>query len=269
MVPLKGCGWEPDESVAAILGADTVMIRFRRKNATVKRTDPNLISKKTKNSFSNPFILFYFEFQSSFMESEKYLAQLREIQSMMQKSSKFLSLSGISGILAGTYALIGAGIVYSMRERLTSSISFDSVEFLTVVTIAVLVMVLSMATGVLFSVRKARKKQEIIWNQVSKSFIMSFMVPLVTGGLFAIILTTKGAIGLVSPVTLLFYGIALVNASRYSYETLRNLGFIFIVLGLINSLYIGYGLYFWAFGFGVCHIIYGTYMYLKYDYKKQ
>lgn len=215
------------------------------------------------------FILIYFEFQSSFMESEKYLAQLQEIQSMMQKSSKFLSLSGLSGILAGTYALIGAGIVYSMRERLTYPVRFDSVEFLTVVMIAALVMALSLVTGIVFSIRKARKKQEVIWNKISKLFIMSFMVPLVTGGLFTIILITKGAIGLVSPVTLLFYGIALVNASRYSFETLRNLGFIFIILGLINSLYIGYGLYFWMFGFGICHIFYGAYMYLKYDYKKQ
>ena len=203
------------------------------------------------------------------MENEKYLAQLQEIQSMMQKSSKFLSLSGISGILAGTYALIGAGIVYSMRGNFTSAIRYDSAEFLTVVGIALLVMVLSLATGIIFSIRKARKRQEVIWNQVSKLFIMSFMVPLVTGGLFATILITKGAIELVAPVTLLFYGLALVNASRYSFETLRNLGFIFIILGLINSLYIGYGLYFWMFGFGVCHIFYGAYMYLKYDYKKQ
>ena len=202
------------------------------------------------------------------MESEKYLAQLQEIQSMMQKSSKFLSLSGLSGILAGTYALIGAGIVYSMREQFTYPLRYDSVEFLTVVGIALGVMILSLATGILFSIRKARKKQEVIWNKVSQLFIMSFMVPLVTGGLFAAILISKGAIGLVSPVTLLFYGLALVNASRYSFETLRNLGFIFIILGLINSLYIGYGLYFWMFGFGICHIIYGAFMYLKYD-KKQ
>jgi len=203
------------------------------------------------------------------MESEKYLAQLQEIQSMMQKSSKFLSLSGLSGILAGTYALIGAGIVYSMSARFISPLRFNSSEFLTVTIIAILVMVLSFATGVILSVRKARKKQEVIWNQVSKLFIMSFMVPLVTGGLFAIILVTRRDFGLVAPVTLLFYGISLVNASRYSYETLRNLGFIFIILGLLNSLFIGYGLYFWMFGFGVCHIFYGAFMYLKYDYKKQ
>jgi hypothetical protein len=239
-----------------------------KKNLLIINSLKSYVQKKSQNYFSNSFILIYFEFQSSFMENEKYLAQLQEIQSMMQKSSKFLSLSGISGILAGTYALIGAGIVYSMRERLTSSIRFNSAEFITIVVTAILVMVLSLATGIIFSIRKARKKQEVVWNHVSRLFIMNFMVPLITGGLFAIILISKGSIGLVSPVTLLFYGLSLVSASRYSYETLRNLGFIFIILGLLNSLYIGYGLYFWMFGFGVCHIFYGAYMYLKYDYKK-
>ncbi|MNK01890.1 hypothetical protein D3C87_197030 [compost metagenome] len=202
------------------------------------------------------------------MESEKYLAQLQEIQSMMQKSSKFLSLSGLSGILAGTYALIGAGIVYSMRERFISPISFSSSEFLTVALIAILVMAFSFATGVLMSLRKARKRQELIWNQISKLFLGSFMVPMIAGGLFAIILVTKREFALVSPVTLLFYGISLVNASRYSFETLRNLGFIFIILGLANTIFLYYGLYFWTFGFGICHIVYGAFMYLKYDYKK-
>jgi hypothetical protein len=202
------------------------------------------------------------------MESEKYLAQLQEIQSMMQKSSKFLSLSGISGILAGTYALIGGGIVYAMKDNFVNPVHFNSFEFLSVTIIAVLVMVLSFITGVIFSIRKAKKKQEVVWNQVSRLFIMSFLVPLVTGGLFAIILVTKREFALVPPVTLLFYGISLVSASRYSFETLRNLGFIFIILGLINSLFVEYGLYFWTFGFGVCHIIYGAFMYLKYD-KKQ
>lgn len=202
------------------------------------------------------------------MDSEKYLAQLHEIQHMMQKSSKFLSLSGLSGILAGVYALVGSGIVYFMQADFVYPIRFDSSEFFTVTMIAALILVFSFVTGVFFSLKKARKKQELIWNSISKLFLMSFLVPLITGGLFAIILVTKREFGLVSPVTLLFYGIGLVNASRYSFETLRNLGFTFILLGLLNTLFIRYGLYFWMFGFGVCHIIYGAFMYLKYDYKK-
>lgn len=202
------------------------------------------------------------------MENEKYLAQLQEIQSMMQKSSKFLSLSGLSGILAGTYALIGAGIVYMMRADFEFPIRFDSSQFIMVVVIAVLVMAFSLATGAILSFRKAKKRQELIWNKISRLFLGSFMIPLVAGGLFAIILITKREFALVSPVTLLFYGVSLVNASRYSFETLRNLGFIFIILGLANTIFLTYGLYFWTFGFGICHIIYGTFMYLKYDYKK-
>lgn len=202
------------------------------------------------------------------MDSEKYLSQLHEIQSMMQKSSKFLSLSGLSGILAGIYALIGSGIVYFMQKEFVYPIRFSSWEFISVASIAALILLFSFITGVFFSMRKVRKKQELIWNKISKLFLMSFMVPLITGGLFAIILVSKREFALVPPVTLLFYGIGLVNASRYSFETLRNLGFIFIALGLLNTLFIAYGLYFWMFGFGVCHIIYGTFMYLKYDYKK-
>jgi hypothetical protein len=202
------------------------------------------------------------------MNSEKYLSQLHEIQNMMQKSSKFLSLSGLSGILAGIYALIGSGIVYFMQKEFVYPIRFDSWEFLSVVVIAVSIMLFSLVTGMFFSIRKARKKQELVWNKTSRLFLMNFMFPLITGGLFAIILVSKREFGLISPVTLLFYGIGLVNASRYSFETLRNLGFIFIILGLLNTLFIGYGLYFWMFGFGVCHIIYGAFMYLKYDRKK-
>lgn len=202
------------------------------------------------------------------MDNEKYLAQLHEIQNMMQKSSKFLSLSGLSGILAGIYALIGSGIVFFMEKDFAYPIRFDSREFLLVTIIAALILLFSFVTGVFFSMRKARKKHELIWNKISRLFLMSFLVPLITGGLFAIILVSKREFALVSPVTLLFYGIGLVNASRYSFETLRNLGFVFILLGLLNTLFVQYGLYFWMFGFGVCHIIYGAFMYLKYDYKK-
>jgi hypothetical protein len=43
------------------------------------------------------------------------------------------------------------------------------------------------------------------------------------------------------------------------------LGICEIGLGLIASIYMGYGLLFWAVGFGVLHIIYGIVMYMKYE----
>ena len=38
-----------------------------------------------------------------------------------------------------------------------------------------------------------------------------------------------------------------------------------VVLGMISLSALQYGLLFWALGFGVLHIAYGTYMYLKYE----
>lgn len=199
------------------------------------------------------------------MDSEKYLGQLAEIQRLMQQSSKFISLSGLSGVLAGTYALLGAWGFHLLLPYYEHPIRWNSSAFILTLVLALTVIVLSLVTGMVFSLRKAAKRGEKVWNATSKKFLASCLIPLVAGGAFALILVFKGYYGLVAPITLLFYGVALVSASRYSFETLRNLGLIFIVLGLANAVYINYGLYFWSAGFGVSHIVYGIYMYVKYD----
>jgi hypothetical protein len=71
--------------------------------------------------------------------------------------------------------------------------------------------------------------------------------------------------GLIGPTTLIFYGLALLNGSSFVSEELRMLGLLEIGLGLIALFFVGYGLYFWALGFGVFHIGYGWWMYRKYD----
>lgn len=203
------------------------------------------------------------------MENSKYLEQLEEIQTMMRQSSRFLSLSGISGILAGTYALIGAFVVYSHRGEYASvtKLTYTSPLIIRTAIVALSIMLCSILTGIYFSSRKARKKQELIWSPASRQFLTSLFIPLVTGGVFALILLGKNEFSLISPVTLIFYGLGLVNASRYTYPTMRNLGLIFIVLGLINTIMLRESFLLWTFGFGVCHIAYGLFMYLKYDRK--
>ena len=69
----------------------------------------------------------------------------------------------------------------------------------------------------------------------------------------------------VSSACLIFYGIALVNASKYTLRDVKWLGVLQIVLGLINTQFIGYGLYFWTAGFGILHIVYGIIMWWKYE----
>jgi len=97
--------------------------------------------------------------------------------------------------------------------------------------------------------------------------LVSFFIPLVTGAVFGLILLKHEHFGVVAPVSLIFYGLALINASKYTFGTIKFLGISEIIVGLIAAYYPGNGLFFWALGFGVLHIIYGTVMYFKYDRK--
>jgi len=207
------------------------------------------------------------------MKSKDYLKDLNEIKHLMNKSSRFMSLSGLSGILAGIYALTGAFFVNRIINNIKESsnaleryvITFDSV--LTLVLIAFSVLFLSVITAIYLSWRKAKKHNESLWDATSKRLLINFMIPLTTGGVFVIFLIEKEMFTLVAPLTLAFYGLALVNASKYTLGYIRYLGITIIILSLISLWFIGYGLLFWSLGFGVCHIIYGTLMHFKYDSK--
>lgn len=205
-------------------------------------------------------------------QQQDFARDISEIRSMMERSTKFLSLSGWAGIMAGVYALAGAYIAYRVFNFNPDEIvytSFSRGEYLVglmkVALLAVAVLVLSIGTAFYFSNRKAQKRNETMWNSTSRRLLINMSVPLVIGGLFSLVLLSKGLIGLIAPVTLIFYGLSLYIASRYTFEDIKILGLIQVALGLANSYFIGYGLIFWALGFGVAHIIYGIYIHVKYD----
>lgn len=202
------------------------------------------------------------------MSDKEYIEQLRDIKNIMDKSTKFLSLSGLSGILAGVYALAGACVVQFLINRdKYPYVTLYSNTFKAIVAIAAGVLVLSVITALVLSKLKAQKRNEKVWGSASKRLLLNFSIPLLTGAVFGISLLKNGHYGLIAPVTLIFYGLALLQASKYTLETVRSLGVLFIVLGLINCWYVGYGLYFWAMGFGIFHIVYGSVMYFKFDRK--
>ena len=220
------------------------------------------------------FFIIYFAIQSTLkMEKEKYLNDISEIKNLMNRSSRFISLSGLSGILAGLYCLIGAGLAYKLLyfDTATSGNFSDLIITETIliqlILIAASVIVVSLVTAIVLSIRKARKSDENIWNTSTKRLVINFMIPLLTGGVFILFLIEKEILGLVAPLTLIFYGLACVNASKYTLGDIRYLGITMIVLGLLSTWFLGYGLLFWALGFGVCHILYGSIMYYKYDRK--
>ncbi|PKP30985.1 MAG: hypothetical protein CVT99_10850 [Bacteroidetes bacterium HGW-Bacteroidetes-16] len=203
------------------------------------------------------------------MNNETYIEDLKMIREMMNRSSRFISLSGLSGVFAGSFALIGAYLayltVYANQDYLQYRKAVLTTETITtLLLIAVVTLLLSIAMGIFLSKRKARKDKEKVWNLQAKRMLINLFIPLITGGFLSLILLFKGYIGIVAPLTLIFYGLALVNASKYTLTEIRSLGIVEIILGLLAAQFIGYGLIFWALGFGVLHIIYGIAMHLKY-----
>lgn len=200
------------------------------------------------------------------MEAKDYLKDIQDIKQMMSQSTQFISLSGLSGILAGIYALVGAYFVNGLIERNKYDvIIIEGYTFKMILLTAAAVLFLSLLTAYLMTIRKAKKVGEQVWNPTSKRLLINFCIPLVTGGIFAILLLRQEVYGLIAPITLIFYGLACVNASKYTLRDVRYLGITEIILGLIAVEFSGYGLYFWVLGFGVCHIVYGALMYFKYD----
>jgi hypothetical protein len=206
------------------------------------------------------------------------LHTLNEIRNLMERSSKFLSLSGLSGVFAGIFALIGAATAYiRFKTDWLANILIplgtykghsraEVIEFLLVDGICVLVT--SLTVGIVLTVRKGRKRGLTLWNGSSKRLLLSMLIPLATGGIFCLAMLHYGFIWLVFPVTLLFYGLALVNASRFTYPEVFYMGVSEIGIGCIALFLTGYSLIFWAIGFGILHIVYGLTMYNRYEREK-
>ncbi|MCX2839591.1 hypothetical protein OQ279_15700 [Salinimicrobium sp. MT39] len=198
---------------------------------------------------------------------EDYMQDLREIRSIMERSTKFLSLSGVSGVLAGVYALAGVYSVHGIFDQQESLLykTASKEQVLSLLLTGTLVLLLAITTAVFFSVGKGRERGERVWNAAAKSMLKSMAVPLVTGGLISLIFLAKGLLAFLAPVTLIFYGLALYNAGNYTFSDVKYFGIAQLVLGLLAIYFTQYSLMFWAVGFGILHIIYGIYVNYKYE----
>ena len=205
-------------------------------------------------------------------KNQEHLNNLSEIRSLMEKSSTFISLSGLSGISAGIIGLASAAYVYMKFEALfSSSRSYTSEPYVksdtitSLILIAVLVLVLTFASTIFFTTRKAKKKELPVWNNSAKRLVGNLFIPLASGGVFCLILLYHGIYTLIAPSMLLFYGLALLNASKYTLNDIKFLGISELILGLLAAYWFQFGLLFWAAGFGLLNIIYGAVMYFKYE----
>lgn len=207
--------------------------------------------------------------------NSKSVEDIKTIRRIMEESTRFLSLSGLSGISAGIFAIAGALVAYlfilgngnfhydeyfrslSVKETLTLRWQLAA--------LATTVLILSAVSASWFSIRKAKQENKKFWTPVSKRLLLNLFIPLVTGGALVIIFMFQNHIQLIVPCFLIFYGLGLVNAGKFTYNEIFYLGIVEILTGLFAALLPGFGMIFWIFGFGILHIIYGVFMYRKYE----
>ncbi|MBK9177100.1 MAG: hypothetical protein IPM46_12370 [Flavobacteriales bacterium] len=218
------------------------------------------------------------------MAEHEHLQELARIRGLMDRSTRFLSLSGLSGVIAGVAALVGAlaarehhrALYWNGRTHDLSSIQeysparwLDSgigehINFLFVD--GMLVLMVALLGAFWFTWRRSKSTGQSLWDGSAKRLLWNLMIPLAAGGLFALALLFSGAVLMVPSATLVFYGLALLNASKYTLDEIRWLGLSEAALGVVAAFWPTAGLFFWALGFGVLHIFYGGLMYLRHEH---
>jgi len=199
---------------------------------------------------------------------EKQVDDIKVIREIMEKSTRFLSLSGLSGVVAGITAIVGAAVawIFILRDPLGSEL--DRFQQMTVLlTDALLVLTVSIGFGLFLSAKKARKNKQKLFNRLTLKTLYNLSIPLIAGGIFSFLFLIRGEVEIVASTTLIFYGLALVNVSKYTFDEIQYLGITEVILGIGAAVFLHSGIIFWTLGFGLCHIVYGLIMYKKYDSK--
>jgi hypothetical protein len=211
-----------------------------------------------------------------FMDSQhRPLETLQDIKRIMERSSRFISLSGWSGISAGVCALVGAWVAHNRITEYLHQANrrnyYDGNNSLTLmfdlVQIAAVTFVAAFVSAFIFTWSRSRRNGTPLWDTTVQRLAWNTILPMVVGGIVLLRALDLGYYTLIAPGCLIFYGLALVNASKYTLGEIRYLGYGQLILGIINLWVAGAGLYFWAAGFGVLHILYGAIMWWRYERK--
>lgn len=206
--------------------------------------------------------------------NQNYLEDIKEIRILMEKSSRFLSLSGLSGISAGIIAISGALVArifigsdntyFDEYFRVQGGqMEINVLRFL--IIDASVILLLALFSGFYFSFRRAGNMGISFWNPASKRLLVNLFIPLITGGIVCIISLFQQGFNLIIPMMLIFYGLALINAGKYTEYNINYLGFTEILTGLLAMMFTEYSVYFWVLGFGVWHVLYGSVYYFRYE----
>jgi hypothetical protein len=208
-------------------------------------------------------------------DSSRYSEDMKAIRKIMEDSTRFLSLSGLSGIFAGIIALTGAAVAWFIILKTVNILNYEYFNSLPaketgiiksqLVIDGLIILILAVVFSLYFSLKKARRDGKRTWTPVSRKLLINLLVPLIAGGMFVLVLLIQNQLQLIIPSLLLFYGLALVNAGKFTYGEVFYLGLSEVITGIISGFFSEYGIVFWCFGFGILHIVYGILMIRKYE----
>ncbi|MFN5423315.1 MAG: hypothetical protein ACK5AO_08615 [bacterium] len=207
---------------------------------------------------------------------QEQLDAIKDIRNIMERSTRFLSLSGLSGAFVGLLSLLAVTIIYWLFDLNSANTPYytgistvdgllDWPSIVAYFMVFGCVFLLSIVIVFLMAILNAKRQGLVVWNETAKRFLINMAIPLAIGGIYIAVLLYHGQIALILPSTIIFYGISLLNASKYSMEDIRLLAILELLIGLVASFFVVYGLLFWALGFGVLNIVFGLRVYFKYE----
>ncbi len=198
----------------------------------------------------------------------------------LAQSSRFISLSGLSGVSVGISGLFATYIAHRLvasetkadKDMLSIVSGFDSYNetvhlfvgenliFLSIFTI-----LFALLFSFYFTTAKSKKNNLSIWDGIVKRQLSVLSLPLIIGGIFISRLISTANFGFIIPVALIFYALSLINLRKYTSGDVAYLGYALLILGIVNLWIQRLGILFFALGFGIFHIIYGVVTFYFYE----
>lgn len=211
------------------------------------------------------------------MKENEVKQTLDDIREMMSKSSRFQAISGWSiiviGLLAGIASLMAAAVI-----GVADVPFFDNLQRYSTLNTPLKIRIAALIALILFTVcllivfvfaivKSKRHNLPFAFDKRMRQMLLDFLIPLIAGGLFSMAMVMQQHYGLTSSIMLMFYGLALINCSHYTYPILRWLGYTELLIGIIDCFTMSHALLFWFLGFSVAHILFGIIYVLMFDRK--
>jgi hypothetical protein len=178
---------------------------------------------------------------------DRALADLRFIRQTMERAGAFTALPGWGQVAVGVTALVAA--VVAARQ---ASTELWLATWLGEATVA-------LAIGGWTLARKAYAVNDPILSGPGRRFGLSFLPPMVVGGLLTVALYRAGLAAALPGAWLLLYGTAVVTGGAFSVRVVPLMGLCFMALGAVALLGPpAWGNWCMAAGFGGLHVVFGV-----------